>query len=128
VDPSSFVVEFPIYNPGKSLKKVSIWEQVALAVFLQKYWSDNQVSCTVTFRPEEANMIHVVLDYFKYELKSISFLPQLEMGAYAQMPYETITREKYLDMTAGIQPMQFVEMKEDAEMEKYCDGAVCLRG
>jgi adenosylcobalamin-dependent ribonucleoside-triphosphate reductase len=127
VDPSSYVVEFPIHNPGKSLKKVSIWEQVALAVFLQKYWSDNQVSCTVTFRPEEANMIHVVLDYFKYELKSISFLPQLEMGAYAQMPYETITREKYLNMTAGILPMHFMEMKEDAEMEKYCDGSVCLR-
>src|SRR5690606_15086351 len=33
VDQSSYVIEFPIYNEGKSLREVTIWEQVALAVF-----------------------------------------------------------------------------------------------
>ncbi len=53
VDASSWIVEFPIHNRGKNLSTVSIWEQVALASFLQKYWSDNQVSCTVTFTEAE---------------------------------------------------------------------------
>lgn len=39
------VVEFPI-DHGKNircLKNISFWEQLSLASFLQKYWSDNQV-------------------------------------------------------------------------------------
>lgn len=128
VDHTSYVVEFPIHNEGKSLKEVSIWEQVALAVFLQRYWSDNQVSCTVTVKPEEANQIRIVLDYFKYELKAISFLPKLELGAYAQMPYEAITKEKYLEMKAKLSPVTFHELAEDSIGEKYCNNDTCVIG
>ena len=74
--------------------------KVALATFLQRYWSDNQVSCTVTFKPEEASQIEPILNYYKYDLKSISFLPKVEMGAYAQMPYEAITKEVYEKMAS----------------------------
>lgn len=125
VDPSSLVVEFPVHNEGKSLKDVSIWEQVALAVFLQKYWSDNQVSCTVTFRPEEGGQIKTVLDYFKYDLKSISFLPKLALGAYAQMPYEAITKERYVDMIKNVKQIEFHELAEDSVGEKFCSNDVC---
>lgn len=126
VDPTSFVVEFPIHNEGKSLKDVTIWEQVALATFLQKYWSDNQVSCTVTFRPEEANQIKVVLDYFKYDLKAISFLPKLSLGAYAQMPYESISKQKYMEMKSKLSPIIFHELAEDSIGEKYCSNDTCV--
>ena len=125
VDPSSLVVEFPVHNEGKNLKDVSIWEQVALAVFLQKYWSDNQVSCTVTFRPGESDQIKTVLDYFKYDLKSISFLPKLELGAYAQMPYEAITKERYTDLIKNVKQIEFHELKEDSVGEKFCNNDVC---
>ncbi len=125
VDPSSLVVEFPIHNEGKSLKNVSIWEQVALAVFLQKYWSDNQVSCTITFKPSEKDEIKTVLDYFKYDLKSISFLPKLEFGAYAQMPYEAISKERYEEMYAKIKNIDFKEISEDSVGEKFCNNDVC---
>jgi hypothetical protein len=126
VDPSSYVVEFPVHNEGKSLKDVSIWEQASLALFLQKYWSDNQVSCTITFRPEEANQIKPVLDYMKFELKSISFLPKLETGAYAQMPYEAISKEKYEEMIAKLKAINFSEMSEDAVAEKFCTNDTCV--
>jgi ribonucleoside-triphosphate reductase (thioredoxin) len=125
VDPSSFVVEFPIHNEGKSLKEVTIWEQVALAVFLQKYWSDNQVSCTVTFRPEEKSQIKTVLDYFKYDLKSISFLPKLEIGAYAQMPYEAITKEQYEKLAAAITAIDFMQLTQDSTGEQFCNNDNC---
>jgi ribonucleoside-triphosphate reductase len=125
VDPSSVVVEFPIHNEGKSLRDVTIWEQVALAVFLQKYWSDNQVSCTVTFRPEEKNQISTVLEYFKYDLKSISFLPKLEQGAYAQMPYEAITKERYESLSRGMRPIDFTTLSLDGAGEKFCTNDSC---
>jgi ribonucleoside-triphosphate reductase (thioredoxin) len=125
VDPSSYVVEFPVHNQGKSLKDVSIWEQVALAVFLQKYWSDNQVSCTVTFRPEESGQIKTALDYFKYDLKAISFLPKLEVGAYAQMPYEAINRVRYEEMIKSIRPIDFKRLSEDSLGEKFCTNDTC---
>jgi hypothetical protein len=125
VDASSLVVEFPIHNEGKSLKDVSIWEQVALAVFLQRYWSDNQVSCTVTFRAEESKQIKTVLDYFKYDLKAISFLPKLELGAYAQMPYEAITKERYEKLAAGITSIDFNQLAEDSAGEQFCNNDSC---
>jgi ribonucleoside-triphosphate reductase (thioredoxin) len=125
VDPSSLVVEFPVKNEGKSLKDVTIWEQVALAVFLQKYWSDNQVSCTVTFRPEEGDQIKTVLDYFKYDLKAISFLPKIEKGVYAQMPYEAITKEVYEKLSANLKPLEFKALAEDSVGEKFCTNDSC---
>jgi ribonucleoside-triphosphate reductase (thioredoxin) len=35
----------------RSAREVSMWEQLGLAAFLQRYWADNQVSCTVSFDP-----------------------------------------------------------------------------
>ena len=35
---------------------------------------------------------------FQYQLKGISFLPKMELGAYAQMPYEEITEAKYKEV------------------------------
>lgn len=126
VDDSSFVVEFPIHNEGKNISKVSIWEQVSLAVFLQQWWADNQVSFTGVFKPEEADQIPVILDYFKYDLKSISFLPKVELGAYAQMPYEAITKERYEKLMKSIKPIKFTGEGEDAQVERYCDGDKCV--
>jgi len=62
-----------------------------MASLLQRYWADNQVSCTVTFDPEkESSQIKNALDYFQYSLKGISFLPHTK-DVYPQMPYEEIT-------------------------------------
>lgn len=125
VDSSSAVVSFPVHNEGRSLKNVTMWEQVSLAAFLQKYWSDNQVSCTVTFKPEEADQIQSALDYFKYEIKSISFLPKIETGAYAQMPYEAITKEQYTEMAAKVTALNLIEMSQEAKGEKFCNNDTC---
>jgi hypothetical protein len=71
------VVEFPV-SVGKGIRKaneLSMWEQLALAAFLQRHWADNQVSCTVTFDPEtEASQLKHALDFYQYQLKGISFL------------------------------------------------------
>ncbi len=64
-----------------------MFEQLALAAFLQRYWADNQVSATITFNPDtEGRDIRPALEYFQYQLKGVSFLPLLAKGAYKQMP------------------------------------------
>ena len=87
----------------RTLDKVSMWEQLSLAALAQKYWADNQVSCTVAFNPEtEGEQIGNALDIFQYQLKGISFLPRLGKGAYRQMPYETIEAKQYKKMVSKI--------------------------
>ncbi len=55
-----------------------------------------QVSCTVTFDPKtEGSQIPAALEHFQYDLKGVSFLPRVETGAYAQMPYEAITEDRF---------------------------------
>lgn len=103
---STMVVSFPIdQGQGiKTIKDVNIWEQVALAAFMQNYWADNQVSCTVSFsQKNEANQLKSVLDLFQYKLKGISFLPQFENSTpYPQMPYEEIEESIYNEMCEKI--------------------------
>ena len=125
-DPSSMVVTIPVYCKCRSVKEVSIWEQVMLAVFIQKWWADNQVSCTITFRPEEAKEIPAILQYCQYDLKAISFLPVVEKGAYEQMPYEAITKEEYERLSKDLKPLNVKSLKQDSKPELYCDGDTCI--
>ena len=125
---STLVVEFPVTVGDKirTVKDVSMWEQLALGAFMQKYWSDNQVSQTVTFDPEtEGKDIVNALNLYQYQLKGVSFLPRVKEGAYPQMPYEEITKEEYEQMVANLKPLDFSSSREDAIGEKYCSNDVC---
>lgn len=177
---TTVVVEIPV-SLGENLRtvdEVSIWEQFALAAFMQRWWADNQVSCTVTFKPgltaeeaawmrrqievsiavvtgkpvpgadvdeflsdaasdrqltlalkqarSEVDQIAPCLNHYQYQLKGISLLPRTEAGAYAQMPYERISAEEYTARQAALQPLQLSATHEEAEQERYCDGASCV--
>ena len=52
-DPSSLVVEIPVdVGEGvRTLRNVSMWEQLMLAAFLQEHWADNQARCLNSTRP-----------------------------------------------------------------------------
>mmetsp|Transcript_20885 Transcript_20885/g.24120 ORF Transcript_20885/g.24120 Transcript_20885/m.24120 type:complete len:104 (-) Transcript_20885:46-357(-) len=103
-----------------------MWEQLSLAAFLQKYWADNQVSCTVTFDPKtEGESLKPALEYFQYQLKGVSFLPKAS-GSYAQMPYEKISEEEYNKLVKGIKSIELGKslkdraiQLEEAKPEKY---------
>ena len=127
---STSVVEVPVKVGDKvrSVREVSIWEQLALAAFMQRYWADNQVSCTVSFKKEDADQIKHALNFYQYQLKGISFLPLLESGgAYKQMPYEAISEKKYEEMVGKLKPLKFRGIKnEEAEVEKFCNNDVCM--
>jgi len=74
VDPNTSIVSFPI-DAGygvRTLAEVSMWEQLSLASLLQRYWADNQVSCTITFDPvRDGPHIKHALEYFQYNLKGV---------------------------------------------------------
>ena len=126
---TTLVVEIPI-DVGEGIRtvnEVSMWEQVALCANMQRWWADNQVSCTVTFNPKtEGHQIAHALEHFQYHLKGISFLPKCDYGAFPQMPYEEITEEKFHGLCKGIKSLT-LKNNEDSVGEKFCDGDSCIR-
>ena len=121
------VVEIPISIPNvRTISQVSMWEQLSLAAFLQKYWADNQVSCTITFNEHEREQIAPALNYFQYQLKGVSFLPRLEKTAYPQMPYEAISEKKYKKLLKQIKELNFNGVHEIAVPEKFCNNDTCV--
>ena len=124
--PNTVVVEFPVHEQyfERSKNDVSIWEQAENAADYQKYWSDNQVSITITFQPHEASQIKHVLECFEDKLKSVSFLPIKEHG-YKQAPYEEITKEKYEEMSSNLKTVFLDDTKDRAIGEKFCDSDKC---
>jgi ribonucleoside-triphosphate reductase (thioredoxin) len=126
---TTLVVSIPVdIGEGvRTVSNVSMWEQLSLAALAQKWWADNQVSCTVTFDPEtEGSQIANALDIYQYQLKGISFLPKLDTGAYPQMPYEEIDVETYNTMTNSIGKLSFGRIKgEEVVIERFCDNDVC---
>lgn len=149
-DPRTVVVEIPV-DVGqrvRTLSAVSMWEQLALAAFLQAHWADNQVrperrvvlvclhlptaqvSCTVTFDPEtEGGHLQHAIDIYQYQLKGVSFLPRLSLGAYPQMPYEAISEEQYNALVSRISiPLGLSTVMQDGGSEvpdKFCDASGC---
>ena len=75
--------------------------------------------------PEEAKEIPAILDYYKYDLKAISFLPKTEAGAYKQMPYEAITEEEYNKRNSSIKPFNVGTVNQDSKPELFCDSDKC---
>jgi hypothetical protein len=124
--PNTIVVEFPVHEQlfERSKDDVSIWEQAENAADYQKYWSDNQVSITITFRQDEANQIKHVLECFEDKLKSVSFLPIKEHG-YKQAPYESITKERFEEMVSKLKPLDLDKTKDRAIGSKFCDSESC---
>ncbi len=100
-------VEFPVKAPNAdspqfaSAGTVSAEEQLANQSFLQTYWSDNAVSCTVTFQKEEAQDLPRILSEFAGKIKSTSMLQYIGSGL-TQAPKEPISKEQYEQRAAQI--------------------------
>ena len=123
---NSYVVEFPVHEQhfDRSKNDVSIWEQAQNAADYQHYWSDNQVSITITFKKDEANQVKHVLECYEDKLKSASFLPISEHG-YEQAPYEEITKERFEEMISHVKPMNLGKTSDKALGSIFCDSEKC---
>lgn len=121
------VVEFPIHteNFDRAKADVTVWEQLSNAAMYQKYWADNQVSITVTFRKEEKDQLVAALETFEDQLKDVTFLPMSEHG-YVQAPYEAISKEEFEEYSSTLSPLEIGDIyTEDAVGEVFCTNDSC---
>jgi ribonucleoside-triphosphate reductase (thioredoxin) len=123
----AMVISFPIHVPhaGRRKSDVRLCEKLDLAAQMQRYWSNNQVSCTAEFNPEtEGEDIPRVLEAYEDRLKGIVFLPATRHG-YEQPPYQEITEQQYRDVVGKLKPLEG-DLEHEHELEaRYCDGDVC---
>ncbi len=125
-DASSYVVSFPvkIENFDRGVADVTLWEQLENVAQIQQYWADNQVSVTVTFKPEEAKDIGYALELYESRLKGVSFLPYQE-HSFKLPPYEPISSERYDEVMENVRPVVGLTTDTHEVTEKFCDGDAC---
>ena len=120
------VIGFPVHEPYFSKRKdeVSIWEQFELAAAMQAKWADNQVSITVTIRPEDKKDVARALSMYEKRLKSVSLLPLRGDKAYKQAPYEAITEQQYKEIVKKLKYYNLNKIEDKVE-DKFCDSDIC---
>jgi len=122
----SVVVYFPVKeeNFTKSKFEISLWEQLCLARELQDKWSDNSVSVTVTFKPEEAKDLKSAIEYMAPYVKTLSFLP-LEDHNYAQAPYQTCSESEHNEYARSLKKIRLGSVKGKEGGSKFCTNDSC---
>lgn len=125
------VVSLPTKGPKvRTEREVSVWEKIQLAIVAQRYWADNQVSVTLTFKPEESDLIGPMLHATEGQLKGFSLLPLIDVGGvYNQMPYSRISEDEYKEMIKDIKQIDFESLYAgealDPEGERFCSNDTC---
>ncbi|WEV39770.1 ribonucleoside-triphosphate reductase, adenosylcobalamin-dependent [Lactobacillus sp. ESL0681] len=133
---NTICVEFPMRAAHADSKDfasagtVSIAEQFATQAFLQTYWSDNAVSCTVTFQNDEADQITSLLKQYRHCIKSTSLLPYYG-GSLKQAPKEPIDKTTYEQKKAQINgnvAEVFAKQNDDQKDLEIVDQTDCESG
>ena len=137
--PNTMVVEFPVAAPNANKRNfvsagdLSMEEQLATQATLQRWWSDNSVSATISFRKEERRRIPAVLREYRDQIKSTSMIPYEDTG-HVQAPYEEINKKRYEEIMAGIkcQPHEMSNRLREKKRQEYeiidqidCEGGAC---
>lgn len=125
---TSVVVWFPIHSEAKrSERDVTIFEKAALAVEAQRWWSDNGVSVTVSFKPEEREHVPTIISMYDGQLKAISFM-EMKNDVYPQQPFTDISSIEYTNWENKLSKVDMDVLyneSKDGEGEKYCTTDVC---
>lgn len=98
------VFSFPMSAAGTIIRdQVTAIQHLELVKAFNTHWSEHAVSCTISVKENEWPAVGGwVYDHFD-DLAGLSFLPHFEGDStYAQMPYETITRQQYDDMLSAM--------------------------
>jgi ribonucleoside-triphosphate reductase len=126
-DHSTVVVSFPFRHPDHAVlaKDMTAISQLETVKWLQEVWSDNSVSCTVYYRPEELPEIKKYLKKnYKTNHKSLSFLLHSEHG-FKQAPLEEITEEQYNEMVANTRTITAIDEANIGLDDAECASGAC---
>jgi ribonucleoside-triphosphate reductase (thioredoxin) len=115
--------EFPCKSDSTVFAKYeSARSQLERQLKLQREWSDNSVSATITF--DETDDLEELISEFVPQLKSTSFQPR-SGGGYEQLPYEEITNEEYERRYSEINHDHALVWGDDSLQVGECAGGAC---
>ena len=125
------VVYFPCKTPEGSIltKDMDVIKQLDMVKKLQTVWSDNAVSVTAYYKPEELNDLKNWLkENYEHNIKSVSFLLFKDHG-FKQAPYQEIDEAAYLAASAKVKPLTSIttNSSEMLDMAECSSGACPIR-
>ena len=129
---NTVVANFPVHEGNGIRRKqdITVWEQLELAAIVQRYWSDNGVSVTVTVDSSKIGRAEFksAIEMYQYKLKAVSFLPY--SNDYEQAPYEECSKELYDAMESLIdytrlEGLNKLDLTDSMMIDAYCDGIAC---
>jgi len=125
------VVYFPCKTPEGSIltKDMDVLKQLDMVKKLQTIWSDNAVSVTAYYKPEELESLKVWLkDNYEHNIKSVSFLLFKDHG-FKQAPYQEIDEATYLTASSKVKPLSnmTINSNEMLDMAECSSGACPIR-
>lgn len=108
------VVYFPCETPDNAMlaKDMDVTTQLELVKKLQEIWSDNAVSVTAYYEPNELVILKEWLKTsYKNSIKSVSFLLRQNHG-FKQAPYQEIDKETYLKAKSNVKSLKGVTINQ----------------
>lgn len=153
-NPNTVAISFPVKTAAELVPrdKVDVNLQFKILLYLQTYWADNQVSCTITFKKEEEERLKELIWKNRNILKGLSCYPYFDedkfieslikqkaknnnvdeevakLEVYKCLPNERISRDKYYEMMSHIKPVvSGFAVTEEIEYDTHCDGDSCTR-
>ena len=122
-DPTTCVAEFPFAYPKgtPTSKSLSAVDQLEVVRRIQREWSDNAVSCTVSYKASELGDIREYLaEYYMDNFKSLSFLLHEDHG-FDQAPLESITEEYYNELVSKTRPITSLTTQVEFTADDGCE-------
>lgn len=121
------VVYFPCETPSGAIlaDDMGVIKQLDMVKKLQEIWSDNAVSVTAYYSPEELKSLKQWLkDNYKDSIKSVSFLLRQKHG-FKQAPYQEISEEAYKAAKSKVKSLSNLNITGETLQGLECEGGVC---
>jgi hypothetical protein len=125
----TMVVYFPCETPDGAIlaDDMDVIKQLEMVKKLQYIWSDNAVSVTAYYTPEELNSLKDWLKInYKEHLKSVSFLLRKKHG-FKQAPYQEIDKNTYELNKKNVKPLNSMLNVSTGDVLQglECEGGAC---
>lgn len=129
----NLVFSFPISSPEDAVvvNDMDAIGQLQLWTIYQNYWCEHKPSCTIYYTDD--TFMHVgawIWDNFD-AVSGVSFLPQSD-HVYQQAPYEEISEEDYVRLTAELPKVSWADLSDYEEEDNTvgshtlaCSGGTC---
>jgi ribonucleoside-diphosphate reductase alpha chain len=127
----SWVIHFPMKSPDNAITRndVSAIKQCEFWLQNKIFWTEHNPSVTITYKPDEIIDLINWVWLHRNQIGGMSFLPSFDAN-YAQMPYEEITEEEYLQKSAEFPEIDFsrVCLYEETDLTNAAQELACVGG